>query len=88
MKLKHEFVIREIAGEYVLVPMGKSALAFSGMVTTNAVGAYICEQLASPITGEALLDAVCQEFEVSRQTAREDTEQFLNMLRKAALLEE
>lgn len=88
MKLKHEFIVREIAGEYVLIPMGKSALAFSGMVTTNEVGAYICEQLAKPVSQEALLDAICGEFEVTRETAREDMEQFLRMLRKADLLEE
>ena len=88
MKLKHEFIIRQIAGEYVLIPMGKSALAFSGMVTTNEVGAFICRQLAKSVSQEALLDAICAEFEVSRQTAQEDMEQFLRNLRKADLLEE
>ena len=88
MKLKHEFIVRQIAGEYVLIPMGKSALAFSGMVTTNEVGAFICRQLAKPVSQEALLDAICAEFEVSRQTAQEDMEQFLRNLRKADLLEE
>ena len=87
MKLKHEFILREIAGEYVLIPMGKSALAFAGMITTNEVGAYICQQLASPTTESALLEAICREFEVSRQTAQEDLDEFLNMLRKADILE-
>lgn len=88
MKLKYEFTIREIAGEYVLVPMGKSALAFSGMVTTNAVGAAVCRRLAEPATKEELLEAVCEEFTVDAETAREDLEEFLTLLRGADLLEE
>jgi len=58
MKLKYEFVVRQIAGEHVLIPMGKSALAFSGMVTTNEVGAYICRRLAEPVSQEELLDGI------------------------------
>lgn len=88
MKLKHTFTVRQIAGEYVLIPMGKSALAFSGMVTTNEVGALICQRLATPATREELLEAVCQEFDVSAQTAQGDLDEFLNVLRRVDLLEE
>lgn len=88
MKLKYEFTLRQIAGEYVLIPMGRSALAFSGMVTTNAVGAAVCRRLAEPATKEELLEAVCEEFAVDPQTARKDLEEFLTLLRGAGLLEE
>lgn len=88
MKLKHEFTIRQIVGEYVLIPMGKSALAFSGMVTTNAVGGFICEQLAQETTKEELLKRICREFQIDAVTAEKDLEQFLGELRKANLLVE
>ena len=41
MKTSNEFIMREIAGEYVLVPIGKRALTFQGLVTMNEVGALI-----------------------------------------------
>lgn len=87
MKLKHTFLIREVAGEYVLIPMGNSALQVCGMITTNAVGAFICEQLQQEISEAALLDAVCREFEVPSETAQKDLSEFLQMLHKARLLE-
>ena len=87
MKLKHEFMTRQIAGEYVLIPMGKSALAFSGMVTANAVGAFICEQLREETDRETLLSAICSEFEVEPGTAEADMDDFLKLLAKAKLLE-
>ena len=88
MRLKYEFMIRQVAGENVLIPMGKSALEFSGMVTANDVGAFICEKLQSETTEQALLMAVCEEFEVDRETAQKDLQDFLRLLRKAGLLEE
>ncbi len=88
MKLKYEFAVREIAGEYVLIPMGGAALAFSGMVSTNGVGAFICQQLKDETTEDAILDGICQEFSVDRDTARQDMLQFLDGLRRARLLEE
>lgn len=87
MKLKHEFTIRQIAGEYVMIPMGKSALAFSGMITTNEVGAYICQQLSEEIGEAALLEKICREFEVEEAVAAADLEQFLQLLRQAELLQ-
>ena len=57
MKLKYEFMIRQVAGENVLIPMGKSALSFSGMVTANDVGAFICEKLQRDTTREELLES-------------------------------
>ena len=45
MKIKREFVLREIAGDILLVPAGKTALDLNGMVTLNAVGAEIWKML-------------------------------------------
>ena len=88
MKLKYEFSVREIMGEYALVPMGESALRLNGMILTNAVGAFVCEQLASDTTQEALVHAVLNEFEIDEKTAQTDVAEFLEYLRTAQLLSE
>lgn len=86
MKLKYEFTVREVVGEYVLIPMGTDALAFSGMVTTNEVGAAVCQALREETTVEAIVSQVCGEFDVSPEEARQDVAEFLEALRKAGLL--
>lgn len=86
MKLKYEFAIRQIAGEQVLIPMGSAALKFSGMVTTNEVGAFICQVLKEETDREVLLAAICAEFEVDADTARQDMDAFLQNLDRAGLL--
>lgn len=87
MKLKYEFTVRQIAGEYVLVPMGKDALAFAGMITTNEVGALILQCLEKPTTREKILATICEEFEVDAATAEADMDRFLHQLRKNNLLQ-
>ncbi len=88
MKLKYDFHIRQIADEYILIPMGSSALSFSGMVSTNEVGAAICEALKQETTYDAVLERVCQEFSVDRETAKADLDEFLARLRKNDILSE
>ena len=38
MKLKSTIVLRKIAGETILVPVGEDALRINGLITVNAVG--------------------------------------------------
>ena len=41
MKIKGEFVLRELVGETILVPVGRTALQLNGMITLNPVSAQI-----------------------------------------------
>lgn len=88
MVIRGDFVLRQIAGEYVLVPTGMAALDFGSLISTNEVGYFIWEQLQTPKTMDELVDAVVNEFDVDAGTARTDTEQFVEQLRKHRLVEE
>ena len=88
MKLKYEFSIREIAGDYVLVPLGEAALKLSGMITTNEVGAFLWEQLQDEISKEELLKRLLDEFETESNVALNDIEEFLEQMRRLDVLEE
>lgn len=88
MKLKYEFSVREIMDEYILVPVGESALEFSGMVTTTEVGAFLCGLLREETTRDALLAALLAEYEVDEATAGADLDEFLAAMGQADLLEE
>ena len=45
MKLKYEFVIKEIAGNKVAVAVGKDHMAFSGMINLNETAAFFFNSL-------------------------------------------
>lgn len=86
MKLKHEFVLREVAGETLLVPVGTSTLSLNGMLVLNGCGRFLWEQLPAAESEEALVAALLAEYEVDRETAVQDVQDFLSELRRLGIL--
>ena len=84
MNVKLDFVLREIAGETLLVPAGKTALDLNGMLTLNETGAALWRMLPEAADAEALL----QEFEgAPAEQGRADVEEFLARLRELGIVE-
>ena len=88
MKLKGEFVLREVAGETIVIPVGNTALNFNGMICINSVGAEIWKGLQKERTKEEILESILQEFDVTREEATADLDVFLHQLRENNLLED
>lgn len=88
MKIKHNFALREIAGEYVLIPMGESALNFGGLISTNELGAFLWNCLKEETSREQLLARILEEYDVDRETAERDLDKFLEQARKHDLIVE
>lgn len=88
MKLKYRFVIREVAGQFVAVAVGRDNEKFNGMVKLNATGAYLMELLnQGDYSREELLSAMLDRYEVTEQRAGENLDAFLQILRDGKLLE-
>lgn len=88
MKIEQSFILRKIAGDYVIIPTGKTALSFNGMITVNEQGAFLWQKLRDGISEEQLVDATLAEYEIDRQTAQTDVQEFLDILRKCNILTE
>lgn len=88
MKLRGEFVVRQILDDIVAIPVGKNALVFNGMIMLNEVSRLIWECLEQETSLDQILTAVTDHFEVSAEEAKEDIVAFLDKLRSVQLLEE
>lgn len=88
MKIDKQYILRQIAGDYVIIPTGKTTLEFNGLITVNEQGAFLWEQLSTDTTEERLVDAVLAEYETDRQTAQADVAEFLAILRQCKMLAE
>lgn len=86
MKIKLEFVLRDIAGDLLLVPAGKAALDLNGMLTLNEVGAEIWHMLPEVEDEEELIARLLDIYEVEEAILRKDVEDFLNSLRELGIL--
>lgn len=88
MKLKYDFAVREIVGEYVMIPLGEGALAFSGMISTSETGATLVDALKTHVTRQELLDRLLEDYDIDPATAEADLDEFLENLRKMDLIED
>ena len=88
MKIVDGFIIREIAGDYLVIPTGKRAMDYPGLITMNEVGRFLWEQLKDGIGEEELLARLQDEYEVPEDMAEEDMKAFLDSLREQGILEE
>lgn len=88
MKIDKQFILRRIAGDYVIIPTGKTTLDFNGLITVNEQGAFLWERLRQEVTQQELVQALLAEYEVDEATAAADVEEFLAILRKCRMLRE
>ena len=86
MKLKHKFVLREVAGESLLVPVGTATLSLNGMLVLNGCGRFLWDRLPDAASEAALVDALLETYEVDRRTAEQDVRDFLAELRKLGII--
>ena len=86
MIIKKEPVKREIAGDTILVPVGKTVYDSNGLFILNELGSFLWDRLADAENEEALLKAVLGEYEVTADVARADIRAFLDKLKELGIL--
>lgn len=86
MKKKLDFVLREIAGDLLLVPTGKTALDLNGMLTLNEVGGEIWKMLDDVDSEEEIVDRLLEDYDVQREELQQDVREFLDRLRELGIL--
>ena len=84
--LKGSYVLRQIAGEYLAVPISNEAGDDANIVILNPVSQIIWGKLENGATFDEILNAVTAEFDVSDEEATDDIKEFLNGLEEAKLL--
>lgn len=87
MKINDNFIMREIAGEKIVVPTGTAA-QMNALITLNGVAAFIWECLQKERTAEEVKKMVLKEYEVDEDTAECDVNGFIEALRQCGMLEE
>lgn len=87
MKIKGEFVIRELMGDTVLIPVGKTALEYNGMITMNPVCGHIWKELEAGKNRDEILVSLLDCFEVEKEEAARDLDELLEKLSEAGFLE-
>ena len=88
MKIKNNFVLRNVADTWVVLPLGENTVDFNGMLTLNETGVLLWKALESGCDKAALVKALTDEYEVADNVAAADVEIFIAKLASADCIEE
>lgn len=87
MKIKKELIKREIAGDTILVPVGKSVYDSNGLFVLNELAAFIWNILPEVDLESEIAEKILEEYEVNSEEAAEDTAKFLDKLREMGIID-
>ena len=85
MRLKDGFIMREVAGQIVVLPSGDD-LDLNMMITLNEVGKFIWLQLENDTDEAAIVSAILKEYDVDKATAEEAVSGFIKKLNEHGFL--
>ena len=88
MTIKKGFVIKEIAGQYVVVALGDASKVFNGIIKLNESGKLIWEMIANGMDREQIVDVMLESYSgVDRQSIENDFDKFVSTLEGAHIIE-
>lgn len=87
MKRKADFMIRNVGGENLLVPLGSQVMDLNGLIILNDTAACVWELLTEEYTLDELAAAVAERFDVAAEITRADVQTFVDEINRLGLLE-
>ena len=78
MKKIREFILREVADEYILIPTGHTTEEFNGIITLTETAAF------NPQVNQ--IKAFEKEYNIDEETAVKDAVVFINHLLQTGLI--
>lgn len=86
MKIKEGFLLREVAGQTVVIPVS-TAMELNAMITLNETGTFLWNAMQEETTEEALVQALLGEYDVDKATATEAVKAFTAKLKENGIAE-
>ena len=89
MRVKDQLVLREIAGQYIIVPIMERVKEVPSMVYISSSAAYLWQHMEGrEFTLDALVDLIISKYKnVTREKAQEDIITFLQILARNNILD-
>ena len=88
MKLKQEYMLAEIAGEYVAVATNSNLDSERKIIRMNDTGKFIWDGIANGKDERAIVSDLMDQYEVDEQTAAESVTRILRQMVDAGIVEE
>lgn len=86
-KIKDGFVLREVAGQAVVIAVGEASKSFHGMINLNETSRVIWQAVEQGLDVDAIAQKLVQDYEVDMELAHRDAVSMLEQMESAGILE-
>lgn len=89
MKIKKDFVLREVCGERVIMGEGLGAIDFGRLLCLNETAAWLWNQAQEmdDFTIEDLVQRLCENYDVGVEEARQDVTDIITEWKSVNVIE-
>ncbi len=86
MEIKKQVILRSVAGEHMLIPVGETVFQYNGIFMLTESGKILWENIEKGVTEDGLAAALMEEYGIDSDTATADVSEFLEMLRSFEII--
>lgn len=86
MKIKEGYILKDVANQYVVVPIGNEAINFNGMLRLNKTAKLLFEALREDLEINDLVDILTSHYDISQDDAIRDVNDFITVLNSKNIL--
>ncbi|MDR3267202.1 MAG: PqqD family protein [Tannerella sp.] len=88
MKIKKGYILKEIAGEQVVIVQGKAGIDMTKIIAFNPVAAWLWSIFAeTDFTENDVADKIAGQYGIDPATAASDARKWINQLLEAYMIE-
>lgn len=80
MEIKKKVILRSVAGEYMLMPVGDTVLQYNGIFVMTESAQLLWRAIEEGKEKEELIGILTKEYEIDSATAEADVNEFLERL--------
>lgn len=86
MRIKNGFVLREVAGQIMVIATGEASKDFHGMIKLNSTGKDIWLGLQEGLSEEEIATCLQEKYDVEYEKALLDTGNFIHQMNEKGFL--
>lgn len=87
-QISPDFVLREVAGESVIVPLGNHPVFANTMMTPNKTAAFLWQAFSQPSSEDDVVARVLERFDGTEESVRADVRRFIEQSLKMDVMTE
>ena len=88
MKIKDGFIMKNVAGSNVVLPLGERQDEVKGIITFNDVGAEVFNMLDGTNSVEQIVAKIASNYDAPYETVEADVNKLIEKMRTQGLIEE